>query len=440
MKNYGRLCLITIMTIGGLAQPTTSEAAVKPNIIIILADDLGYADISCYGSERFHTPALDGMAKDGMRFTDFHSNGAVCSPTRAALLTGRYQQRSGVEGVVTAARHRHTGLGLKELTFAEVMKAAGYRTSMIGKWHIGYKPELNPVHQGFDEFVGYVSGNVDYQIHIDQTGAEDWWTRDKLAPEEGYSTDLITKHAVDFVKSNKDKPFLLYIAHESPHFPYQGRKTPPRYEPGVGRDRNKDPYDIPVYKEMIEVMDEGIGKVRQAVIDAGIEKNTFIFFFSDNGPAGPGSAAPLRGRKGQVYEGGHRVPAIACWPGSIAAGTVSDVPGMGMDLFPTMAALGGAKIPEGHILDGVSLAEYLKGGESPAARDLFWVHGKGKAMRRGEYKLVTIEKSSPELYKLKKGVGEEENLAKKEPEKVKELHEALKAWYRNMTEGVERRS
>ena len=415
-------------------------ASTAPNFIIILADDLGYADIGCYGSERFDTPALDAIAKDGIRFTDFHSNGAVCSPTRAALLTGRYQQRSGLEAVVTAARHRHTGLDLKEVTFAEALKDAGYKTGLFGKWHVGYKPELNPVHQGFDEFIGYVSGNVDFHLHIDQTGEEDWWKQGKLKPEEGYTTDLITKHAVDFITRRKDAPFLLYLAHESPHYPYQGRNSPPIYVPGKGRDHKKDVPTLEIYKEMIEVMDEGIGAVRRAVVDAGIEENTLIFFFSDNGPAGPGSAGPLRARKGSIYEGGHRVPAVACWPGTIKPGQVSDVPGMGMDLFPTMVELAGVPSREALPLDGVSLAGLLKDGKAPAARDLFWASKKSKAIRSGDYKLMVNGDAKPELYNLKSDIGEQKDLADQHPEKVKALHQTLKDWYREVTDGVERRT
>ena len=284
----------------------------KPNIIIILADDYGYGDVGCYGSKRFNTPHLDALAAGGLRFTDFHSNGAVCSPTRAAFLTGRYQQRTGISGVVTAAGHRNTGLDLGETTFAEVLKPAGYVTALFGKWHLGYLPDYNPVRQGFDEFIGYVSGNIDYHAHLDQTGMEDWWEQEELNPERGYTTDLITDHGVDFIQRNREKPFLLYIAHEAPHYPFQGRNDPPRYTRENGR--TNDPVTQEVYREMIEVMDEGVGRIHQAVIDADLIDNTLIIFFSDNGPSGLGSAGALRGKKGQIWEGGHRVPAIAYWP------------------------------------------------------------------------------------------------------------------------------
>ncbi|QDT36862.1 sulfatase-like hydrolase/transferase [Stratiformator vulcanicus] len=411
----------------------------KPNIIIILADDLGYADVGCYGSKRFKTPNIDALAADGIRFTDFHSNGAVCSPTRAALLTGRYQQRTGITGVVTAKGHRHTGLDLQETTFAEVVKPLGYTTALFGKWHVGYNADYNPVRQGFDEFIGFVSGNVDYHAHLDQTGKEDWWKQDKLSPETGYTTDLITDHGVDFIQHNKDRPFLLYLPHEAPHYPYQGRKDPPRYQPGRGR--TKDPVTPAVYKEMIEVMDEGVGRIRKAVVDAGISDNTLIFFFSDNGPAGPGSAGPLRGKKGQIWEGGHRVPAIACWPGRIEKGKTSDLPAMGSDLLPTIAAISGAALPQDVTLDGIDLLPYLFQNKQLSDRPLFWGVRNQLAIRKGDFKLVTDKSfSNPSLYNLSSDLGEKDDIAAAHPELVKDLLSLLKHWYADVNRNVKKRS
>ena len=425
----------TLMLLGSI----TIGAAEKNNIIIILADDYGYGDVGCYGSKRFRTPNIDALAAGGIRFTDFHSNGAVCSPTRAALLTGRYQQRTGIADVVTAAKHRHTGLDLKEITFAEVLKPAGYATALFGKWHVGYEPAYNPIHQGFDEFTGYVSGNIDYHNHRDQTGRPDWWKQDKLTPEEGYSTDLITDHAVNFIERNKDNPFVIYIAHEAPHYPYQGRLDPPRY---TEKGRRKDPVTLEVYKEMIEVMDENVGRVVQAVVDAGLDKQTAIFFLSDNGPAKKiGSAGPLRGRKGEIWEGGHRVPAMAYWPGRIEPGRISDLPAMGADLLPTMAAIAGAPLPEGVKLDGINLLPHLIENKQPAPRPLFWGIEKQLAVRQGQYKLITTSSfSNPALYDLENDLREEHNIATEHPELVQDLIKLLKAWHKDVTEGVKKRT
>jgi len=411
----------------------------RPNIIIILADDYGYGDVGCYGSKRFLTPHLDALAAGGLRFTDFHSNGAVCSPTRAALLTGRYQQRTGISGVVTAAGHRHTGLDLGETTFAEILKPAGYATALFGKWHLGYLPEYNPIRQGFDEFIGYVSGNVDYLAHLDQTGMEDWWKQDELNPECGYSTDLITDHGVDFIRRHSKEPFLLYLAHEAPHYPYQGRMDPPRYTRDSGRTR--DPVTPEVYKEMIEVMDEGVGRILQALIDAGQSDNTFIFFFSDNGPAGPGSAGSLRGHKGQIWEGGHRVPAIAFWPGKIEAGRVSTLSAMGTDLLPTMAAISGTVLPDELKLDGINLLPHLIEKKEPAPRSLFWSHNNQLAIRRGDFKLVTDTSFSETfLYNLKVDIGEENDIAALHLDLVEKLLKLLKEWQIEVTKDVKRRT
>lgn len=275
----------------------------RPNIIVIVADDLGYGDISCYGNQTIQTPHIDALAANGLRFTDFHSNGTVCSPTRAALMTGRYPQRTGVTGVITALEHRHAGLAVEETTLAEVVKTVGYKTAMFGKWHLGYQPEYNPVHQGFDEYIGFVAGNIDFHNHVDQVGEEDWWKQDQLCPEAGYTTDLITEHGIEFIQRNGGDPFLLFLTHESPHYPYQRRTDPVQYVPGKGRvdKANEKPE---VYREMIEVMDEDIGRIVQTVADAGLTEKTLIFFLSDNGPAGLGSAGDLRGHKSHVWEGG----------------------------------------------------------------------------------------------------------------------------------------
>ncbi len=411
----------------------------KPNIIIILADDYGYGDAGCYGSKRFLTPHIDALAAGGLRFTDFHSNGAVCSPTRAALLTGRYQQRTGITGVVTAAGHRHTGLDIGETTFADILKTAGYTTALFGKWHLGYLPDYNPIHQGFDEFVGYVSGNIDYHAHLDQTGMEDWWKQDELNPECGYTTDLITDHGVDFIRRHSEHPFLLYIAHEAPHYPYQGRNDPPRYTRDDGR--TEDPVTLEVYKEMIEVMDENVGRIHQALIDAELIDNTLIFFFSDNGPSAPGSAGSLRGQKGQIWEGGHRVPAIAYWPGKIEAGRVSDLTAMGADLLPTMAAISGAVLARSLRLDGINLLPHLIENKQPAPRPLFWAYKNQLAIRQSDFKLITdISFSDTLLYNLKIDPGEKNNIAAQHPDLVQELLRLLIAWQTDVTKDVKKRT
>ena len=421
----------------GLEAGEASRRGKRPNFILIMADDLGYGDVGCYGSTKIRTPHIDALAARGMRFTDYHSNGAVCSPTRAALLTGRYQQRCGINGVVTAARHRHTGMSLDEVTFAEVLKQEDYVTGLFGKWHVGYSVEFNPIKQGFDEFVGFVSGNVDYQSHVDQEGYADWWQGEILEDEKGYSTDLITRYGEKFIAEHHEAPFCLYLAHEAPHYPYQGPGDGP--ERLVGNTKAfKGRSDRPqAYKEMIEAMDAGIGRIVDKVRQTGIEEETLIFFCSDNGPAIHGSSGGLRGKKGTLWEGGHRVPAIACWPGRIKPRSQSDQTIMGMDLLPTMAALAGAAVPSKP--DGVDVSGVMLKGQVLDERTLFWQHGKQKAVRQGRWKLV-VDKNKTHLFDLAEDRAEQHDLAAEEEDILAKLIKRLETWQSQVWTGVEQRS
>jgi arylsulfatase A-like enzyme len=409
-----------------------------PNIILILADDLGYGDTGTYGSW-IETPHLDKLAAEGLRLTDFHSSGNVCSPTRAGLLTGRYQQRAGIPGVINAdpkiAAHHH-GLQVSEVTFAERLEQAGYRTAVFGKWHLGYKRKFNPLHHGFGRFRGYISGNVDYISHYDRMGVYDWWDGLELVKEPGYVTHLITEHALRFIEANKGRPFCVYIAHEAVHSPYQGPGDPAQRGPAGGpQPAGKRVAKIDVkraYRQMMEEMDKGVGRVVATVDRLGLAENTLIFFFSDNGANQQGSNGPLRGYKGSNWEGGHRVPAIARWPGHVPAGVVSHELTISIDLMPTMLALAGATLPDGHKLDGVNLLPVLLEGKSLGDRKLFW---NGKAMRDGPWKLIESGKGAEGvgLYNLAEDLGEQNNLAEKFPQRVRQMQAALQAWQEDMT-------
>ena len=425
-----------------------AASGAKPNFVIILADDMGYADLSCFGNDRFQTPHLDALAREGLRFTDFHSNGAVCSPTRAALLTGRYQQRSGVTQVIFAdpARGKRADHGLRptEVTFAKLLQQAGHRTGLMGKWHLGYDRKFNPRHHGFDEFRGYVSGNVDFHAHIDQAGFADWWRDLELAGETGYSTHLITRHAVRFIEENRARPFCLYVAHEAPHSPYQGPGDPPIRGPharpalqGAGIQR--------AYREMVQEMDKGVGEIVATLRRLQLDRNTFVFFCSDNGGTREGNNGPLKGNKGGLHEGGHRVPGIAWWPGRIKPGTTSET-ALTMDLMPTILELAQLSVPRGHALDGVSLAPLLLEGKALPPRTLFWSYTGRHAVREGPWKLIVsqLEGDAPkkkakaagegpiELYHLGHDIGERNDLAAREGERVRRLEAALSAWRREV--------
>ena len=406
------------------------SAEQPPNIVFIMADDLGYGDISCYGISSISTPQIDRLAATGVRCTDYHSNGAVCSPTRAALMTGRYQQRAGIPGVITAKSHRHTGLALEEWTMGEAMKELGYQTAMFGKWHLGYDPKFNPTKQGFDEFRGFVSGNVDYHRHIDQEGHFDWWQQDKLKDDPGYITDLITDYSIDFIKRNKDKPFLLVINHGAPHYPIQGRNTPGFRV--VGKSNAQQPKQNlkgnqkVVFKEMIETMDEGVGRIVSQLDALGIRKNTLVVFTSDNGPAKIGSSGELRGRKGSVFEGGHRVPGVFNWPDTLPSGKVCDTPILCMDMLPTFVAWAGGKIDPKRELDGINVIDAIKG-ETINRGPLYWHVGGGIAVRDGDLKLV-IAKKRTQIFDLSKDLPEKNDISNQHPEEVKRLTELVENW------------
>ena len=419
----------------------TLAHAAKPNFIIIMADDMGYGDASCYGG-KINTPHLDRMAKEGMKFTDFHSSGNVCSPTRAGLMTGRYQHRAGIPGVINAdpkvGAHHHGLNPDVEQTFSKLLKEAGYATAISGKWHLGYTKNFNPVHHKFDRFNGFVSGNIDFHSHYDRMEVFDWWENLELKKEEGYSTHLITKHAVDFIEKSKDGPFCLYVAHEAVHSPWQGPNDPPQRgpnkKPGIKfADRER------AFTEMLIEMDKGVGEILDKLVELKLDKNTFVFFLSDNGPAG-GSAGPLRGRKGSNWEGGHRVPGLAWWPGTIPAGKTCEQLGISLDLMPTMLRLAEVEVPKGHQLDGLDLTPWLLKEEDLFRRELFWQGPNPNsmmAMRQGDWKLMVgvagKEKDFIGLYNLAEDLGEKNNLADKNPEQVADMKKALEAWFEEVT-------
>lgn len=416
-----------------------AEKGRTPNIVLIMADDLGYGDIGCYGSKTIRTPNLDRLAADGVRFTDFHSSGTVCSPTRTGLLTGRYQQRAGIPGVIYAdpKQNRHHGLQAEEITFAELLKEAGYATGCFGKWHLGYEKQFNPTHQGFDSFRGYVSGNIDYISHYDRMEIYDWWDGLKTIQEPGYSTHLITKHAIQFIERNKDRPFCLYIAHESPHSPYQGPGDPPQRGPKKVKQTLGPKRIQRAYREMVEEMDRGVGNVMAALEKHGLEENTLVFFLSDNGANRSGSNGSLRGFKGSVWEGGHRVPAIGYWPRHIDAGRICNEPTISIDLLPTMLDLTGVARPQGRKLDGVSLRPVLVDDNELKPRKLFWEYRNQAAVRDGTWKLVShpMQKELV-LYDLSKDLGEQKNLSKTHPQQVAKMKAALAAWQKDVANGA----
>lgn len=429
-----RYLLASALLLVGCSAPSADDVR-PPNFVVIMADDLGYGDLSTYGGW-IDTPSLDRMASEGLKFTDFHSNGAVCSPTRAALMTGRYQQRAGVPIVIFAPAHLPThvdGLQDSEWTFAEALQEAGYATAIFGKWHLGYYPQYNPVRHGFAEFKGYVSGNIDFFSHVDGAGRFDWWHDTEVSDEPGYVTTLINQHAVRFIEKRQAEPFCLYVAHEAPHFPYQGPGDNPQGFRSVGGFSGRQDLSSEEikqkYREMVVEMDRGVGSILDTLSQLGIAERTLVLFISDNGATADGSNGALRGYKSSVWEGGHRVPAIAWQPGTIQAGGQTNQLAASMDVWPTVAELSGVKPQPDRPLDGVSLVPVLQG-SSVERGPMYWSFMDGLAMRDGDWKLVVGEDGDeePQLFDLSADIGEKTNLSEQEPERTAEMMRQARAW------------
>ena len=391
-----------------------------PNIVLIYCDDLGYGDLGCYGS-KLSTPHLDRMAAQGVRFTNFYSANPVCSPSRAALLTGRYPTRVGVPRVFFPVDR--LGLARDEQTMADVLKARGYRTMCVGKWHLGHTPEYLPTSRGFDEYFGIPYSN-DMSPRPMMRGTE---TVDQTATLETI-TPRYTEQAVGFIERNKAKPFFLYMPHTYPHIPL------------AASDRFRGKSEHGLYGDVIAELDWSVGEVLAGLKRNGLEQNTLVLFSSDNGPWFQGSPGKLRGRKGQTYEGGVRVPFIARWPGRIPAGRVLDAIGSTLDLMPTLAKLTGATLPS-KPLDGVDLWPLLAGQKKDHAREalLYFDNWDLQCARLGHWKLhvgryntfiygpvpavgrMNLRLRPAELYHLASDPDESFDVAAKHPEIVRDL-------------------
>jgi len=444
MNGIKKILLYQLVAVSAYAGTFPPEAPAEgaehpPNIILIMVDDMGYGGLSCYDNRYYETPEIDRLAEEGLLLTDYHSNGTVCTPTRAALMTGRYQHRTGCYRVCNAdpehEDHRR-GLLTNEWTFAEALKEAGYTTAIYGKWHLGYDPKFNPVHHGFDEYRGFVSGNIDAHSHYDRMETFDWWRGDERKDDRGYHTDVLTEHTLDFIERNKERPFFVYLSHGAPHSPHQARGS----EILRGPDKGKVPEwgigepeytDIPgdknwLFRHFILPVDEGVGRIRQRVEELGLAENTLIWFISDNGGTTRNwTTSPLtRGSKAKVYEGGHRVPGIVWAPGRIQADT-SDELIVGMDIMPTCMALADVQAPAGHHLDGIDVGPALFDGKPLPPRTVFWGWGGEKrALREGPWKLVRNE-----LYNLDDDPRETTDLAEKYPEKAQEMAKKQRAMF-----------
>lgn len=402
----------------------------RPNVVIILADDLGYRDVGFQGFDKeIKTPNIDALAKSGVRFTNAYVSCPVCSPSRAGLLTGRYQEKFGHEHnpAPDIEDRGKFGLPLDQVTLANVMKNAGYATGAIGKWHEGTKPEYRPQKRGFDEFFGFLGGAHGYLNSKIETGGENSIRRgDQPVDEPAYLTDAIGREAVSFIDRHQKEPFFLYVPFNAVHTP---QAAPPRYQ--------KPFEDVTDHKRhmllsMLYALDENVGKIVSKIRDAGLEDNTLIIFFSDNG--GPTDSngsenVPLRGYKGQVWEGGIRIPFAMHWKGQISGDQVIDQKIISLDLFPTILAATGTTPDEKPNLDGVNLLPLVKGEAKFTAHEtLYWRFSPAWAIRDGDFKLLLTRDGKKGLYDLSKDIGEKKNLLDAMPDKAAQLQQKYDAW------------
>ena len=418
----------------------------RPNVVLIITDDVGYGDFGSYGAPDIRTPHIDGLAKDGIRLTDFYANGATCTPTRTGLISGRYQQRFALERPLSGASSADGGLGLPAngRSLPQLLKDSGYATALVGKWHLGYRPEFSPRAHGFDYFFGFKSGFTDYYQHTDGAGLADLFENDGAVEAPGYMTDLITERSVRFIEQNRQRPFFIDVAYNAAHWPYQ-----PPGQPSTARDngRHLGPFDDSTatraqYVAMLEHADQGVGRILAALDRLGLTQNTVVIFTNDNGGEWLSRNTPLFQHKGTVWEGGIRVPAILRWPGRIPAGVVSGQVGITMDLTATILAATATPVPAAARLDGINLLPVLEGRVPAIERTLFWrISGPRpqQAVRAGDWKLI-FDGGRAMLFNVRTDLGERENMIGRRSDIARRLQPLLAAWQQDVdTEAQGRR-
>lgn len=411
---------------------------------------MGYADIGPYGAKDIRTPHLDRLAREGTVFTAFYANGVLCTPTRAGLMTGRYQQRYGVEdplGNPTAGERR--GLVATGTSLPQLLKAHGYATALVGKWHLGYDAAMSPNAHGFDWFWGLKSGYHDYYRHTDGAGKPDLWENDTPISADGYSTDLIASKAVSFIEQHATRhatqPFFIDVAFNAPHWPFQRPGAP-----SVARDNGQllAPSDSAAgtradYVSMVERMDRGVGDVLRALDRLGIARNTIVIFTNDNGGEWLSDNGPLFNRKYTVWEGGIRVPAIVRWPGRVPAKARTAQVGITMDLTASVLAATGAAVPDSARLEGMNLFPVLRGRRPPVSRTLYWrstFNGRTqRAVREGNWKYVR-DANHDFVFDVVNDPGERRDLTRHRPDLARRLRQKLLAWEQDVDTDARRDS
>lgn len=441
--------IVSILFAAGLLTVSRGAESRRPNIVLILADDLGYGDLGCYGRRDIKTPVLDQLAADGVRLADCYANGPECSPTRAALLTGRYQHRVGglecaigtgnvgrYDDAIRLRQSHDLGLPAEETSVAQLLKDAGYATALTGKWHLGYEPKFAPDRHGFDRAFYCIGGGMDYFHFLDTVAGYNLFLDGNPIRRDGYFTDLLTDEAIAFVKQHAVDPFFLYVPYTAPHAPFQG---PGDYRP------DPLPLDSPlwnqgqappdVYVAMIERMDQCIGRLLKEIDDQRLRDHTVVIFLGDNGGTRSARNSPLSGFKGSTFEGGIRVPGIVRWPGVLSEGRVSDQACMTMDFTASIARIAQAKVPAGREFDGVDILEWLQKNGPSQPRTLFWRGRRGDrtwhAVRDGHWKYVRrtdADRVEDHLFDLLTDIGEKQDLRQQRPQQLRRLQALLATW------------
>jgi arylsulfatase A-like enzyme len=412
----------------------------RPNFVFLLADDLGWADLGCYGGRaraaglpwKSCSPALDRMARGGLRFTQAYANSPVCSPTRIALMTGRWQHRlrGGADEPIRTRERGNPELGLPPAhpTLPGLLAQAGYATALVGKWHLGFPPHFHPLRSGYQEFFGPLSGAVDYFTHRDSTGAHDLWEGEEPAHAKGYLTDLLSARAVRFLRQHRREPFFLSVHYTAPHWPWETRRD--RAEARrLASLYHFDGGSVATYLAMIRHMDEGIGRILAALRETGVERDTLVVFTSDNGGERYSDTWPLAGKKMDLLEGGIRVPLIVRWPGTIPPGAQSAQVTITMDWVATILEAAGVDPHPDYPLDGASLLGVLRNPRRTFRRELFWKmrYREQKAMRAGRWKYLSVE-GHEFLFDLARDLRERANLARREPARLEAMRARHRAW------------
>jgi arylsulfatase A-like enzyme len=440
-----------LTAIGLWAFAAVSAAGAKPNFVVIFTDDQGYGDLSCFGGEHVDTPRIDRMAAEGAKLTSFYVAAPVCTPSRAALMTGCYPKRvdlaTGSDFVVLLAADKK-GLNPEEITIAEVLRGAGYKTGIFGKWHLGDQPPFLPTRQGFDEYFGIPFSHDIHPFHPRQDHflfpplpLLDGETVIEMDPNADHLTRRITERAVSFIQRHKDEPFFLYVPHPIPHRPLHVSApflaaVPSEIREKLKAEQGSIDYRTrdKLFRQAIAEIDWSVGQILDALKTHGIDENTLVIFTSDNGPA-VGSAGPLKGRKGSTFEGGMRESTVVRWPGKIAAGTSNDELMTTMDLLPTFAKLAGAELPEDRVIDGKDIWPVLAGHAGTPHTAFFYHRGNELvAVRSGKWKLRAKNGQATALHDLDADIGETKNVLKANPRVAQRLLELMEQFAKEIAE------